>query len=121
VHDCVIAGTAFTPRSRKLKDDWHGHLTTAAPQGARGLELVFEQYPAVYDGRFANNGWLQELPPRAPPPGRWLQEPPSRPVPPRPVPSRPVPSRPVPSRPAARAVAASSSGGPSSTSTPPAS
>jgi MoCo/4Fe-4S cofactor protein with predicted Tat translocation signal len=27
-----------------------------------GLELVFLQDPGVYDGRFANNGWLQELP-----------------------------------------------------------
>lgn len=27
-----------------------------------GLEIMFEADPAVYDGRFANNGWLQELP-----------------------------------------------------------
>ena len=27
-----------------------------------GLELVFRPDPTVYDGRFANNGWLQELP-----------------------------------------------------------
>ncbi|MBI1367886.1 MAG: 4Fe-4S dicluster domain-containing protein [Planctomycetes bacterium] len=27
-----------------------------------GLELTFRQDYAVYDGRFANNGWLQELP-----------------------------------------------------------
>ena len=27
-----------------------------------GLELVFQSSPAVFDGRFANNGWLQELP-----------------------------------------------------------
>ena len=26
------------------------------------LEVVFRPSPAVYDGRFANNGWLQELP-----------------------------------------------------------
>ncbi len=33
--------------------------TTAAPDV---LELVFKPDPAVWDGRFANNGWLQELP-----------------------------------------------------------
>ena len=27
-----------------------------------GLEIHFAPDPAVYDGRFANNGWLQELP-----------------------------------------------------------
>jgi len=26
------------------------------------LEIVFHRSPAVFDGRFANNGWLQELP-----------------------------------------------------------
>ncbi len=27
-----------------------------------GFEIVFRTDPTVYDGRFANNGWLQELP-----------------------------------------------------------
>ena len=26
------------------------------------LEFIFRPDPSVYDGRFANNGWLQELP-----------------------------------------------------------
>jgi MoCo/4Fe-4S cofactor protein with predicted Tat translocation signal len=34
----------------------------AAQQTAGGLELVFRPDPTVWDGRFANNGWLQELP-----------------------------------------------------------
>ncbi|MBN1407124.1 MAG: TAT-variant-translocated molybdopterin oxidoreductase [Calditrichaceae bacterium] len=29
---------------------------------AENIEVVFQQSPAVYDGRFANNGWLQEMP-----------------------------------------------------------
>ena len=29
---------------------------------APGLEVAFRPDPTVYDGRFANNGWLQELP-----------------------------------------------------------
>src|SRR4029453_9257122 len=33
---------------------------SAAP--AAGLELVFRPDPTVWDGRFANNGWLQEPP-----------------------------------------------------------
>ncbi len=34
-------------------------LTAAA---ANGLEVVFRPCPKVWDGRYANNGWLQELP-----------------------------------------------------------
>ena len=34
----------------------------AAPAAAGGLEIVFRPDPTVWDGRFANNGWLQELP-----------------------------------------------------------
>ncbi len=32
-----------------------------APAGG-GLEIIFRPDPTVWDGRFANNGWLQELP-----------------------------------------------------------
>ncbi|HEX8283835.1 MAG TPA: TAT-variant-translocated molybdopterin oxidoreductase [Pyrinomonadaceae bacterium] len=37
----------------------------AQPQGTPGggaYEIVFRTDPSIYDGRFANNGWLQELP-----------------------------------------------------------
>ena len=30
--------------------------------GANGYELNFRRDPSIYDGRFSNNGWLQELP-----------------------------------------------------------
>ena len=30
--------------------------------GAGAFEIVFRTDPSIYDGRFANNGWLQELP-----------------------------------------------------------
>ncbi|MCA9447524.1 MAG: 4Fe-4S dicluster domain-containing protein, partial [Candidatus Omnitrophica bacterium] len=29
---------------------------------SQGIELAFAPHPSVYDGRFANNGWLQEVP-----------------------------------------------------------
>ena len=32
------------------------------PLSSGGLELVFLPDPTIWDGRFANNGWLQELP-----------------------------------------------------------
>jgi MoCo/4Fe-4S cofactor protein with predicted Tat translocation signal len=37
-------------------------ITPARPAGNDEWEIVFRTDPTVYDGRFANNGWLQELP-----------------------------------------------------------
>jgi molybdopterin-containing oxidoreductase family iron-sulfur binding subunit len=34
----------------------------AAASGSEGLEVRFQPDQKLYDGRFANNGWLQELP-----------------------------------------------------------
>ncbi len=36
--------------------------TRADASGHGGMTLVFRPDPTIYDGRFANNGWLQELP-----------------------------------------------------------
>jgi molybdopterin-containing oxidoreductase family iron-sulfur binding subunit len=64
LHDGVVKGTAFAPRSVRLRNRWEQHLARAAAgaQPAGGYELVFQPDPTIYDGRFANNGWLQELP-----------------------------------------------------------
>ena len=40
----------------------HSPAATPSPRPATGLEVVFRPDPSVYDGRFANNAWLQELP-----------------------------------------------------------
>jgi molybdopterin-containing oxidoreductase family iron-sulfur binding subunit len=34
----------------------------SAPVASGNLEISILPDPCVYDGRFANNGWLQELP-----------------------------------------------------------
>jgi molybdopterin-containing oxidoreductase family iron-sulfur binding subunit len=59
----VIPDTAFTPLTPGVR--WDGvtaAMTGPATSKSNGLELVFQQDPCVYDGRFANNSWLQELP-----------------------------------------------------------
>jgi molybdopterin-containing oxidoreductase family iron-sulfur binding subunit len=68
LHDGVIAGTAFPPLQVQLHADWQRHLKQGGGRGARAeveaepLELAFQADPTIYDGTFANNGWLQELP-----------------------------------------------------------
>ncbi len=59
LHDGWIAGTAFTPKNGG------GKATIPAPPAQAGtdtLEVVFRPDPNVYDGRYANVGWLQEVP-----------------------------------------------------------
>lgn len=66
VHDGIVAGTRFEPRTYTLREGWEAHLRGApAERGATaqtGYEIVFQPDPTIHDGRFANNGWLQELP-----------------------------------------------------------
>jgi MoCo/4Fe-4S cofactor protein with predicted Tat translocation signal len=63
LHDGVMAGTALPPKTVSLKTDFGTQGAANAPSaGAGGLELVFRPDPTVWDGSFANNGWLQELP-----------------------------------------------------------
>jgi molybdopterin-containing oxidoreductase family iron-sulfur binding subunit len=58
----LITGTALPERSPTLRADWDRELEPGAVAPDAGLEVQFTPDPAVYDGRFANNGWLQELP-----------------------------------------------------------
>ena len=45
-----------------LNRDAAREIAHGAPRGGGPYELVILPHHAVYDGRFANNGWLQELP-----------------------------------------------------------
>ena len=65
LHDGVIEGTAFAPKEVSLQNgDWThleaGSWNTSDAAGA--MELIFRPDPSIWDGRFSNNGWLQELP-----------------------------------------------------------
>ena len=85
LHDGVVAGTSFPPKAVKLKvlanvDAQSGSSTSASEtrnptpgsaqpetrnaqtQTGNSLEISFQPDPTLFDGRFANNGWLQELP-----------------------------------------------------------
>jgi molybdopterin-containing oxidoreductase family iron-sulfur binding subunit len=61
LNDGVIAGTKFAPTNPELKLNAAG-LPAFSAVAADQVEYIFRPDPAVYDGRFANNGWLQEMP-----------------------------------------------------------
>ncbi|MFP4436995.1 MAG: TAT-variant-translocated molybdopterin oxidoreductase [Chloroflexaceae bacterium] len=55
----IVAGTGATVKSVSLQSGFAGEMT-APPEGQ--IEIMFQPDPTIWDGRFANNGWLQELP-----------------------------------------------------------
>ncbi len=60
LHDGYVAGTAFTPVAAVVAADVATRIT--AGPAVDGVEVNFRLDATIYDGRFANNGWLQELP-----------------------------------------------------------
>ncbi|MGB8537908.1 MAG: TAT-variant-translocated molybdopterin oxidoreductase [Acidobacteriaceae bacterium] len=60
LHDGMITGTAFQPRTVSAKA---GDLAAITPSQQDGtVEIIFRPDPNIYDGRYANVGWLQEIP-----------------------------------------------------------
>jgi len=78
VHDGFVPGTALATKTVPLNTagmaSQNAGGTPAVPgqdagrmpalpgTALPGFEIVFRTDPTIYDGRFANNGWLQELP-----------------------------------------------------------
>ena len=63
LHDGFVTNTALQTKGVALKSDWSAQLTGAQPPSSTPqFEIVFRPDPTIHDGRFANNGWLQELP-----------------------------------------------------------
>jgi molybdopterin-containing oxidoreductase family iron-sulfur binding subunit len=63
LHDGLMAGTALPAISVAVRPDFANESSFRTPADeSNTLEIVFRPDPAVFDGRFANNGWLQELP-----------------------------------------------------------
>jgi molybdopterin-containing oxidoreductase family iron-sulfur binding subunit len=60
LHDGIVPETAFEPRNTTVNPATAASVQSA--EGAGAFEVAFRLDPSVLDGRFANNGWLQELP-----------------------------------------------------------
>ena len=73
LHDGLLAGSELPEVVPELTGEPFAELARsiggraagsagAAGESPAGLEIVFLPSPSVHDGRFANDGWLQELP-----------------------------------------------------------
>jgi len=62
LHDGWAEGTAFAAKTGGVNPGLKGQTWGAQSSGSGGLEIAFRADPSIYDGRFANVGWLQELP-----------------------------------------------------------
>ena len=66
LHDGLLAGSELPEVVPELTGEPLAELASsiggAAGESPNGLEIVFLPSPSVHDGRFANDGWLQELP-----------------------------------------------------------
>ena len=60
LEDGVIEGSAAPTVDVAIQPDWR--LEPAAPASSAGIDVLFAPDPSVWDGSYANNGWLQELP-----------------------------------------------------------
>jgi len=59
LHDGWVEGTTFAPKQLSGKS---ASVQPPAKVDDKAIEINFRRDPSIYDGRFANNGWLQELP-----------------------------------------------------------
>ena len=59
LHDGWIANTAFAPKTVSAKNI---SLPAVSVPDPSIMEVIFRPDPTIYDGRYANLGWMQELP-----------------------------------------------------------
>ena len=63
IHDGFLPNTAAPVKAgMAAKTDFLGQPAAPSSLGGGEIEFVILPDPGVYDGRFTNNGWLQELP-----------------------------------------------------------
>jgi len=62
LHDGLVAAASAAAVPAGTTGPAGGETLAAAPAANSGLEIAFRPDPCIHDGRYANNGWLQELP-----------------------------------------------------------
>ncbi|HEX5426132.1 MAG TPA: 4Fe-4S dicluster domain-containing protein [Candidatus Acidoferrales bacterium] len=62
LHDGVLANTALPQAAAPLQRDFLQQPPAASHVQANEFEMTFRADPTIFDGRWANNFWLQEIP-----------------------------------------------------------
>ncbi len=62
LHEGVLAGTKYPELAVRVRGEVISEINAAGPPSRQGIELVFRPDPTIWDGRWASNLWLQELP-----------------------------------------------------------
>src|SRR5262249_25291700 len=65
LHDGVVKDSAFRTKDVRVQSSQlaaHGSRPEGDKSEAGSLTILFRPDPTIWDGRYANNGWLQELP-----------------------------------------------------------
>ena len=60
LHDGFMAGTALQEKRVSLKNKAIASALRSSTGVENGIEITFRPDPTIWDGRFADNGWLQE-------------------------------------------------------------
>ncbi len=60
LHDGLVEGSAFPPKPVRARPDFF-QPESRSPKSETGLTLLFRPDPTIWDGTYANNGWMQEL------------------------------------------------------------
>ncbi|HXW53375.1 MAG TPA: TAT-variant-translocated molybdopterin oxidoreductase, partial [Myxococcota bacterium] len=60
IHDGLIENVPSPSIKVRLRENWFSQIQGL--EKSDGLEISFKPDPTIWDGRYANNGWLQELP-----------------------------------------------------------
>jgi Fe-S-cluster-containing dehydrogenase component len=62
LHDGWVEGTAFTAKAGGAGKSAMASFPVTTATASNGLEVSVRPDPSIYDGRFSNVGWMQELP-----------------------------------------------------------
>jgi MoCo/4Fe-4S cofactor protein with predicted Tat translocation signal len=67
LHDGLLESSALdnsnvSIKTNRINENLAGLISLSKKTSKNDLEIVFKPSPSTFDGRFANNGWLMELP-----------------------------------------------------------
>ncbi|MEX2352273.1 MAG: TAT-variant-translocated molybdopterin oxidoreductase [Balneolaceae bacterium] len=62
LHDGIDPESGFEPVSVSLNGNFSSEIQSGGTDPVQGIEITIRPHSTIFDGRFANNGWLMELP-----------------------------------------------------------